>query len=64
MEVPESDTMFSALFNGPPAEFTAKLYVDPTVTNFTVSVRSTETDILITHVSTGDYGSSILVNNL
>ena len=51
LEVPsEGDEIFSALFNGPPSEYTAKLYVSQNVKNLTITAQSSREEIAITQV--------------
>ena len=51
LEVPsEGDEMFSALFNGPPSEYTAKLYVSQNVKNLSITAQSSREEIAITQV--------------
>ena len=51
LEVPsEGDEIFSALFNGPPSEYTAKLYVSQNVKNLTITAHSSREEIAITQV--------------
>ena len=42
--------MFSALFNGPPSEYTAKLYVSQNVKNLTITAHSSREEIAIVQV--------------
>ena len=42
--------MFSALFNGPPSEYTTKLYVSQNVKNLTITAQSNREEIAIAQV--------------